>query len=64
MEGHCLARRASALMSNIFIKDWVAKQELTIKHCPTDNVLADFFTKPLKGKKFNDLCKLVVNLED
>jgi hypothetical protein len=35
-----------------FIKDRVANNELMIKHCPTAEMLADHFTKPLQGASF------------
>jgi hypothetical protein len=35
-----------------FIKDRVARNELTIKHCPTAEILADHLTKPLQGASF------------
>mmetsp|Transcript_19478 Transcript_19478/g.22076 ORF Transcript_19478/g.22076 Transcript_19478/m.22076 type:complete len:153 (+) Transcript_19478:348-806(+) len=35
-----------------FVKDRVDKGELTIEYCPTGNMLADFFTKPLQGSQF------------
>ena len=35
-----------------FIKDCYERQELDIKYCPTDKMVADYFTKPLQGKKF------------
>ena len=34
------------------IKDSVDKGELEILHCPTDDMVGDFFTKPLQGAKF------------
>ena len=34
------------------IKNSVDKGELEILHCPTDEMLGDFFTKPLQGAKF------------
>ena len=36
-----------------WIKDRVDKGEVKIKHCPTDLMLADYFTKPLQGKIFH-----------
>ena len=30
-----------------FIKDKADRKELSIKYCPTDDMVADFFTKPL-----------------
>ncbi len=35
-----------------FVKDRVDKKELTISYCPTEAMLADFFTKPLQGSLF------------
>ena len=36
-----------------FVKDRVDKDEVIIKYCPTMDMLADFFTKPLQGKLFH-----------
>jgi hypothetical protein len=36
-----------------FIKDRVDKGEVSIEYCPTEIMLADFFTKPLQGSLFN-----------
>lgn len=41
-----------------FIKDRTASEGITIRHCPTLEMLADFFTKPLQGalfRKFRDV---------
>ena len=35
-----------------FITDRVKNQELEVEYCPTENMVADFFTKPLQGKQF------------
>ena len=35
-----------------FVADRVKKGEITIKYCPTNKMLADFFTKPLQGTLF------------
>jgi hypothetical protein len=35
-----------------FVKDRVDKGEFTIEYCPTENMLADYFTKPLQGALF------------
>ena len=47
-----------------FITDRIKKGDLHIEYCPTDNMLADFFTKPLQGKKFLQFRKLIINLQD
>jgi hypothetical protein len=41
-----------------FIKDRTKAEGITIRHCPTLQMLADFFTKPLQGalfRKFRDV---------
>ena len=35
-----------------FITDKVKGKELKIMHCPTDQMVADFYTKPLQGSLF------------
>ena len=35
-----------------FIKNRVESGELSIIYCPIDEMVVDFFTKPLQGKKF------------
>ena len=47
-----------------FITDRIKKGDLHIEYCPTDNMVADFFSKPLQGKKFLQFRKLIMNLQD
>jgi hypothetical protein len=35
-----------------FITDQVEKENVQIEHCGTDNMVGDFFTKPLQDEKF------------
>jgi hypothetical protein len=35
-----------------FLMDQVEKGKVTIVYCPTDDMVGDFHTKPLQGKKF------------
>ncbi len=46
---------------HFFVKDQVDKGNLTIKFCPTEEMLADYFTKPLTGHLFHKLWKLIMN---
>ena len=46
-----------------FIKDLVDKNFLKIKYCPTEQMLADFFTKLLQGKLFHRLRAVVMGWE-
>ena len=36
-----------------FIKDHIIRKELNTKQCSTDEMLADFPSNPLQGRKFN-----------
>ena len=36
-----------------FVKDRVDKGEVKVEYCPTLQMLADFFTKPLQGALYN-----------
>ena len=36
-----------------FMKDKVDQKEITIEHCPTGEMLADFYTKPQQGGLFH-----------
>jgi hypothetical protein len=38
-----------------FIKDRLEIENLEVKYCPTEQMLADFFTKPLQGSLFRKL---------
>ena len=43
-----------------FIKDLVSRGELKVEYCPTDSMVADFFTKPLHGKKFLEFRDIIM----
>ncbi|MEN9849167.1 MAG: hypothetical protein RL368_1907, partial [Pseudomonadota bacterium] len=45
-----------------YIVDQVKKKDINVVFCPTDNMVADYLTKPLHGKKFNDLRNTIMNL--
>jgi hypothetical protein len=51
-------------MRYYFITDRVRNGELTIEHCPTQDMIADFFTKPLQGKLFFKFRAIIMNLQD
>jgi uncharacterized protein YeaC (DUF1315 family) len=47
-----------------FIKDRVENNELQIKYCPTEEMLADILTKPLQGSQFYKLRNRMLNICD
>ena len=46
------------------ITDRIAKGDITVEHCPTDKMIADFFTKPLQGKTFKKFLCHIMNIEE
>ena len=47
-----------------FIKDCVDRKEVKIEFCGTDKMWADFYTKPLQGRKFIEFRKIILNLKE
>ena len=45
-----------------YVTDLVQRKEFNLKYCPTDDMLADYFTKPLVGTKFVKMRKIIMNL--
>ena len=47
-----------------FVTDHIQKGNLRIQYCPTDNLVADFESKPLQGRKFESHRRTLMNLQD
>ena len=43
-----------------YITDLIKRNEIQIEYCPTDDMIADFMTKPLVGKKFERFCDKIM----
>ena len=46
----------------LFVKDRVESRELIIERCPKEDMVVDYFTKPLQGRLFYKLRDLVMNI--
>jgi hypothetical protein len=46
-----------------FIKDRVDGGNIRIEYCPTEIMIADYFTKPLQGQAFKKLKKVIMGYE-
>ncbi len=46
-----------------FIKDRISANEVKVSHQGTENMIGDFFTKPLQGQKFIDFRRFILNLK-
>ena len=46
-----------------FINDYIKNGDISIEPCDTNNMLGDYFTKPLQGKTFFKLRNDIMNLD-
>ena len=46
-----------------FIADRIFNKELRVEYCPTGDMVADFFTKPLQGALFRRLRDIILNID-
>jgi hypothetical protein len=47
-----------------FVTDRIASKEIRVEYCPTEDMIADFFTKPLQGSLFRKFRNWILNLDD
>ena len=58
-------KRSRALnIRYFFITDQVELGNVQIEHCPTDDMIGDFMTKPLQGEKFRKFRDLILGEQD
>ena len=46
-----------------YVTDLISRDEIVIKYCPTDDMVADYMTKPLVGAPFVRFRKWIMNLK-
>jgi hypothetical protein len=44
------------------ITNLIERKEVTLQYCPMDAMLANYFTKPLTGSKFQKFCDAFMNI--
>ena len=47
-----------------FIADIIKREKIDIRHCPTERMIADYFTKPLQGKLFITMRDQIMGITD
>ena len=47
-----------------YIADLINRNEIQTKYCPTEDMIADYMTKPLVDVKFEHFRKLIMNLSN
>ena len=45
-----------------FVTNRIEAKELSIQHCPTLDMIADYFTRPLQGKLFRKFRDLIMGI--
>ena len=51
-------------MRYFFITDFIEKKEVSVECCPTEDMIGDFFTKPLQGSLFRKFRALILNTNE
>jgi hypothetical protein len=59
----CSKRMCHMNIRYFFVKDQVDSKWVHIEHCPTADMIADYFTKPLQGAPFQKLRDLIMNID-
>ena len=60
----CSSKSRHISIKFFWITHRVKQGLLRVQHCPTDIMLADFFTKPLQGKKFIMFCRVIMGWDN
>lgn len=47
-----------------FIKDVLRRENIDLQHCPTEEMIADFYTKPLQGALFERMRNFIMGLDE
>ena len=62
-QSSCLKQTCHMNIRYFFVKDQVDSKRVCIEHCPTADMIADYFTKPLQGAPFRKLRDLIMNID-
>ena len=46
-----------------YITDLISRYEVLVEYCPSDDMIADYMSKPLMGAKFKEFRNLIMNLK-
>ena len=53
--------RSRALNIRFFVvTDYIEKGDISVKYCPTEKMLGDYYTKPVQGKKFTEFRRQIM----
>ena len=60
--GSCGEKSRHINIRYFFIKDVFRREKITVAHCPTERMIADYFTKPLLGSLFTFLRNIIMGI--
>ena len=60
----CTKRTKHINIRYFYITDKVKSGEITIKYCPTKEITADYFAKPLAGALFKKFRDVILSIND
>ena len=58
----CGEKSRHILIRYFFIKDVLKRENIELIHCPTERMIADYYTKPLQRSLFNKMRNIVMDL--
>ena len=47
-----------------YVTEQIKKKAIHVTHCPTEEMVGDFFTKPLQGSLFIKMCNYIMGSEE
>lgn len=57
---HAATDLDTSISNSFFIKDVIDQENLDVRHCSTEHMIADYFTKPLQGSLFKKMRAIVM----
>ena len=48
---------------HFWIMDWIRSEDIDLRHCPMENMLAGYFIKPLQGAMFRRFQSVIMGWE-
>ena len=60
--GSCGEKSRHINIRYFFIRDVLRREKVTVAHCPTEHMIADYFTKPLLGSLFTFLRDIIMGI--
>ena len=57
----CSSKSRHVNIKYFWVTDSIQDENMEVEHCPTDLMVAEYFTKPLQGTKFNIFCRIIMD---